>query len=159
MIRETEKACKRQFMETFDKINEEFKEVFVKLFGGGEAHLRLEDEDDPLECGIDIICQPPGKKLSSLALLSGGERALTAISLLFAIVKVRPSPFCVLDEIDSALDEGNVNRFADLIKEFSQMIQVILVTHRKGTMECADYLYGVTMEESGVSKVFSVRPE
>lgn len=159
VIRETEKACKRQFMETFDKINEEFKEVFVKLFGGGEAHLRLEDEDDPLECGIDIICQPPGKKLSSLALLSGGERALTAISLLFAIVKVRPSPFCVLDEIDSALDEGNVNRFADLIKEFSQMIQVILVTHRKGTMECADYLYGVTMEESGVSKVFSVRPE
>jgi len=159
VIKETEKACKKQFAETFEQINEAFKEVFVKLFGGGEAYLKLEDTSNVLDCGIDIICQPPGKKLASLALLSGGERALTAISLLFAIVKVRPSPFCVLDEIDSALDEGNVNRFADLIKDFSQMIQVILVTHRKGTMECADYLYGVTMEESGISKVFSVRPE
>ena len=127
------------------------------MFGGGAADLTLDDPSIPLECGVEIVCQPPGKRLTSLTLLSGGEKALAAIALLFAIMRVKPSPVCVLDEIDSALDEANVARFVELLESISRNVQVIIVTHRKRTMECADTLFGVTMEESGVSKVFSIR--
>ncbi|MEA4882123.1 MAG: chromosome segregation protein SMC [Clostridia bacterium] len=154
---ESERVCKKQFMETFEAIRIEFNDIFDDIFGGGTADLILDDTDNPLECGIDVACQPPGKKLTNLSLLSGGERALVAIALLFAIMRVKPSPVCVLDEIDSALDEANVARFVDLLGPFSRQVQILLVTHRKRTMECADTLFGVTMEESGVSKVFSIR--
>ena len=156
VIKEIERTCKKQFMEIYGRIRIEFREIYAKLFNGGEADLVLTDENDPLEGGVEIMCQPPGKKLASLSLLSGGERALTAIALIFAIMTVKPSSFCVLDEIDSALDEANVERFRDLVIEFSERTQILLVTHRKGTMESADYIYGVTMEESGVSKILSV---
>ena len=129
------------------------------LFGGGRAELRLTDPEDLLNTGVEIIAQPPGKKLQNLHLLSGGERALTAIALLFAILKVRPVPFCILDEVEAALDEANVYRFSQFLKHFSKETQFIVITHRKGTMEEADVLYGVTMQESGVSKLVSVRLE
>lgn len=148
---------KRQFIEQFNHISRNFDEVFKELFGGGRAALRLADEGNILESGIDIEVQPPGKKLQVMMLLSGGEKALTAIALLFAILKMNPAPFCILDEIEAALDEVNVYRFADYIKKYSNNTQFIIVTHRKGTMEAADTLYGVTMEERGVSKLVSVR--
>lgn len=157
VIKEMEKTMEKQFIEQFKIIKDNFNEVFKKLFGGGRADLVLEAEGNILNSGIDIIAQPPGKKLQSLSLLSGGERALTAISLLFAILLVKPSPFCILDEIEAALDDANVKRFADFLKELSQTTQFIVVTHRKGTMEIADVLYGVTMEEEGVSKLVSVK--
>ncbi|GAB6088269.1 chromosome segregation protein SMC [Alkaliphilus crotonatoxidans] len=157
VIKEMEKTMEKQFMEQFQIIRENFNQVFKKLFGGGRADLILEAEGNILNSGIDIIAQPPGKKLQNLSLLSGGERALTAISLLFAILLVKPSPFCILDEIEAALDDANVKRFADFLKELSQSTQFIVVTHRKGTMEIADVLYGVTMEEEGVSKLVSVK--
>lgn len=133
--------------------------MFRELFGGGRADLRLTDPNDLLETGVEIVAQPPGKKLQHLSLLSGGERALTAIALLFSILKVRPVPFCVLDEVEAALDEANVQRYAQYLKRFSRDTQFIVITHRKGTMEEADVLYGVTMQESGVSKLVSVRLE
>lgn len=157
VIKEMEKTMQKQFITQFQIIKENFNQVFVKLFGGGKADLILEESEDILKCGIDIIAQPPGKKLQNLSLLSGGERALTAISLLFAILLVKPSPFCILDEIEAALDDANVNRFAMFLKELSETTQFIVVTHRKGTMEIADVLYGVTMEEQGVSKLVSVK--
>ncbi|MCR4425183.1 MAG: chromosome segregation protein SMC [Firmicutes bacterium] len=157
VIRESERTCRRRFLETFEAIRGEFAAIFTDIFGGGKADLVLEDDSNPLECGIEIICQPPGKKLSTLTLLSGGERALVAIALLFAVMRVKPSPMCVLDEIDSSLDEANVARFVELVRSFAHRVQIFLVTHRKRTMECADELYGVTMEESGISKVLSVR--
>ena len=126
------------------------------IFGGGKADLSLEDENNVLECGIHINVQPPGKKLQSLSLLSGGERALSAIALLFAILRIKPTPFCFLDEIEAALDENNVYRYADFIKRFSRNTQFILVTHCRGTMECADVIYGVTMQEKGVSKLLAL---
>src|SRR4029079_5561913 len=132
---------------------------FAKLFGGGRADLVLVDPERVLDTGIEIVAQPPGKKLQNLQLLSGGERALTAIALLFSIIRVKPVPFCVLDEVEAALDEANVSRFAEYLREFSEMTQFIVVTHRKGTMEEADVLYGVAMEEGGVSKLVSVRLE
>lgn len=150
---------KKQFIEQFEIISHNFNEVFKELFGGGRAHLKLADPEDVLECGIDIEAQPPGKKLQNLSLLSGGERALTAISILFAMLKVRPTPFCVLDEIEAALDDVNVYRFADYIKKFSNETQFLVITHRKGTMETADILYGVTMQEHGISKLVSVKLE
>ncbi|PAK43934.1 hypothetical protein CHH87_05005, partial [Bacillus licheniformis] len=134
-------------------------DVFRALFGGGRAELKLTDPNDLLQSGVDIIAQPPGKKLQNLSLLSGGERALTAIALLFSILKVRPVPFCVLDEVEAALDEANVFRFAQYLKKYSHETQFIVITHRKGTMEEADVLYGVTMQESGVSKLVSVKLE
>ena len=146
-----------RFSESFDKINAHFGEVFKEIFDGGTAGLRLMDTDNILESGIEITAQPPGKKLQSLMLLSGGEMALTAIALLFAILRLKPSPFCVLDEIESALDDANISRFAKFIKEYSKSTQFIVITHRKGTMEAADNLYGVTMEEQGISKLVSVR--
>jgi len=153
-----EEVCKR-FKEMFDRVREHFGEVFKSLFGGGKADLVLTDPEDLLYTGIHILAQPPGKKLQNLSLLSGGERALTAIALLFAILKVRPVPFCVLDEVEAALDDANVDRYANFLKDFSLETQFIVVTHRKGTMEKADVLYGVTMQESGVSKLVSVRLE
>jgi len=149
----------KRFSSTFEAIRGHFAVVFSKLFGGGRADLVMVEPDRVLESGIDIVAQPPGKKLQNLQLLSGGERALTAIALLFAILQVKPVPFCVLDEVEAALDEANVARFAQYLREFSELTQFIVVTHRKGTMEEADVLYGVTMEEGGVSKLVSVRLE
>ncbi|PYI54229.1 chromosome segregation protein SMC [Paenibacillus flagellatus] len=157
VIREMDEEMSKRFKSTFDAIRSQFVVVFVKLFGGGRADLILSEPDRLLDTGIEIVAQPPGKKLQNLQLLSGGERALTAMALLFAILHVKPVPFCVLDEVEAALDEANVSRFADYLREFSEQTQFIVVTHRKGTMESADVLYGVTMEEGGVSKLVSVR--
>lgn len=159
VIREMDEEMSKRFKTTFEEIRKHFIVVFGKLFGGGRADLILVEPSNILETGIDIVAQPPGKKLQNLQLLSGGERALTAIALLFAILQVKPVPFCVLDEVEAALDEANVTRFAQYLREFSTLTQFIVVTHRKGTMEEADVLYGVTMEEGGVSKLVSVRLE
>ena len=140
-----------------DIINKNFGEVFAELFGGGKAELILTDEENILECGIDIRVQPPGKKLQNMMLLSGGEKAFTAIALLFAILKINPSPFCVLDEIEAALDDVNVYRFAEYLKKFTKETQFLVITHRKGTMEAADTVYGITMQENGISKMLSIR--
>jgi len=145
------------FLRQFEMIQQNFSATFAELFGGGQAELRLADKSDVLGCDIDIIAQPPGKKLQLLSLLSGGERTLTAIALLFAMLKLKPPAFCMLDEIESALDEANVSRFADYVKRYSDGTQFILITHRKGSMEVCDTLYGVSMEEKGVSKVVSAR--
>lgn len=159
VINEMESIMKERFAATFSRVNQCFKEMFQRLFGGGTAELKLTDSDDILAAGIDIVAQPPGKKLSHLSLLSGGEKALTAISLLFGILKIKPSPFCILDEIDASLDEANVNRFAQVLQDFSRRTQFIVISHRQGTMEVADDLYGVTMDKSGVSKLVSVKLE
>lgn len=159
VIREMDEEMQVRFETTFTQIKDEFKTVFKELFGGGKAELQLTDPNHLLETGVDIIAQPPGKKLQHLGLLSGGERALTAIALLFAILRVRPVPFCVLDEVEAALDEANVTRFSQYVKMYSRETQFIIITHRKGTMEEADVLYGVTMQESGVSRLVSVRLE
>lgn len=159
VIREMEEEMKKRFEDTFSLIQIEFRQVFSQLFGGGRADLILTEPENPLETGVEIMAQPPGKKLQNLSLLSGGERALTAIALLFAILRVRPVPFCILDEVDAALDATNVSRFARYLKDFSEETQFIVITHRKGTMEEANVLYGVTMEGSGVSKIVSVRLE
>ena len=150
-------TMKEQFRTQFAIINKNFAEVFKELFGGGNASLKLEDEENILECGIDINVQPPGKKLQNMMLLSGGEKAFTAIALLFAILKINPAPFCVLDEIEAALDDVNVYRFAEYLKKFSSNTQFLVITHRKGTMEAADTVYGVTMEENGISKLLSMK--
>ena len=157
IITEMTETMKTQFAEKFAVINKNFNEVFVELFGGGKAELILEDESNILECGIDIKAQPTGKKLQNMMLLSGGEKAFTAIALLFAILKINPSPFCILDEIEAALDDVNVYRFADYLKKFSDETQFLVITHRKGTMEIADTVYGVTMEENGISKLLSMK--
>ena len=157
IIAEITENMKTQFKEKFKIINENFGQTFKELFGGGEAKIALQDENNILECGIDIIAQPPGKKLQSMALLSGGERAFTAIALLFAILKMNPAPFCVLDEIEAALDDVNVNRYAEFLKKFAKGTQFLVITHRKGTMEAADTVYGVTMEEKGISKLLSMK--
>ena len=151
-----QRQMERQFMENFRLMQQYFAETFAKLFGGGHAELRLLDEKDVLNCGIEIVAQPPGKKLQLLSLLSGGERALTAIAILFAMLRLKPTPFCFLDEIEAALDDGNISTFADYLREFSTDTQFVVVTHRKGTMERCDSLYGVAMEEKGVSTMLSV---
>lgn len=156
---EMDDEVKTRFHTTFKAIREQFKVVFPNMFGGGRAELVLTNPEDLLNTGIEIEAQPPGKKLQNLSLLSGGERALTAIALLFSIIQVRPVPFCVLDEVEAALDEANVTRFGRYLSSFQNGTQFIVVTHRKGTMEAADVLYGVTMQESGVSKIISVRLE
>lgn len=158
-IFEMDQEMTGRFATTFAQIQTEFTHVFQRLFGGGEAKLILTDEKNMLESGIDIVIQPPGKKLQHLSLLSGGERALTAIALLFAILKVKPIPFCILDEVEAALDEANVTRFAKYLHTFSRDTQFIVISHRKGTMEYADALFGVTMQESGVSRLVSVKLE
>ena len=157
MIQEITENMKSRFKEKMQIINENFGQTFKELFGGGEARIKLEDESNILECGIDIEAQPPGKKLQSMGLLSGGERAFTAIALLFAILKMNPAPFCVLDEIEAALDDVNVNRYAEFLKKFAIGTQFLVITHRKGTMEAADTVYGVTMEEKGISKLLSMK--
>ena len=159
VIDEMDIEMKRRFEETFYSIRSHFEPVFQALFGGGRADLRLTEPEDLLNTGVEIVAQPPGKKLQNLGLLSGGERALTAIALLFSILKVRPVPFCILDEVEAALDDANVYRFSQYLKRYSSETQFIVITHRKGTMEEADVLYGVTMQESGVSKLVSVRLE
>ena len=156
IISALQKQMERQFMENFRLMQQYLSETFVKLFGGGHAELRLMDENDVLGCGIEIVAQPPGKKLQLLSLLSGGERALTAIAILFAMLRLKPTPFCFLDEIEAALDDGNISTFADYLRDFSKDTQFVVVTHRKGTMERCDGLYGVAMEEKGVSKMLSV---
>ncbi len=156
IISALQKQMERQFMENFRLMQQYLSETFVKLFGGGQAELRLMDENDVLGCGIEIVAQPPGKKLQLLSLLSGGERALTAIAILFAMLRLKPTPFCFLDEIEAALDDGNISTFADYLRDFSKDTQFVVVTHRKGTMERCDSLYGVAMEEKGVSKMLSV---
>ena len=150
-------VMRKQFDEKFKIINKNFAEVFSELFGGGKAELKLTDENDILESGIEIEVQPPGKKLQNMSLLSGGERAFTAIALLFAILKINPAPFCVLDEIEAALDDVNVYRFAEYLKKFAKDTQFLVITHRKGTMEVADTVYGITMEENGISKLLSMK--
>ena len=157
VIQDMTKIMKEQFAEKFNIINKNFGEVFKELFGGGKAELKLTDEENILECGIDIEVQPPGKKLQNMTLLSGGEKAFTAIALLFAILKINPAPFCVLDEIEAALDDVNVYRFAEYLKKFSDETQFLVITHRKGTMEAADTVYGITMEENGISKLLSMQ--
>ena len=156
LIDEMQDIMKKQFSKQFAIISKNFNSVFRELFGGGQANLSLADPDDVLESGVEIEAQPPGKKLQSLTLLSGGEKAFTAIALLFAILKVRPTPFCILDEIEAALDDVNVYRYADYLKKYSNKTQFIVVTHRRGTMEAANILYGVTMQEKGISKLLSL---
>ena len=157
VIQDMMEIMKKQFREKFEIINKNFGEVFKELFGGGMAEVTLTDENNILECGIDITVQPPGKKLQNMTLLSGGEKAFTAIALLFAILKINPAPFCVLDEIEAALDDVNVYRYAEYLKKFAKETQFLIITHRKGTMEAADTVYGVTMEEKGISKLLSMK--
>ncbi len=156
-IDQMNKESKRLFKETFDAVNEKFQTIFPKMFRGGRASLRLTNPDDMLETGIDILAQPPGKKISSIELMSGGEKALTAVSLIFAIFQIKPSPFCILDEVDAPLDEANVARYNEMIREMTDRSQFILITHIKRTMQLVDVLYGVTMQESGVSRLVSVK--
>jgi chromosome segregation protein len=165
-IRDTEKAIqeldnesRRRFKEAFEAINENFKGMFKTLFGGGQGEMRLTDETNLAESGIDIMASPPGKKLQNVALLSGGEKSLTAMALLMAIFRYTPSPFCILDEVDAPLDEANIQRLARLIKDMSDETQFIVITHAKRTMEIAQSLYGVTMQEPGLSTLVSVRFE
>jgi chromosome segregation protein len=145
------------FAETFAQVRVNFREMFAELFGGGRADLSLMDENDLLNCGIEITAKPPGKQLQSISLLSGGERTMTAVALLFAIYMVRPSPFCVLDELDAPLDESNINRFIRVLERFVAQSQFIIITHNKRTIAKADILYGVTMEERGVSKLVGMK--
>jgi chromosome segregation protein len=157
MIRQIDKTTTDIFVEAFTKIRENFAEMFRRLFGGGRADLLLTEENGVLDSGIDIIAQPPGKKPTHISLLSGGEKALTAIALLFAIFMRRPSPVCILDEIDAPLDDKNIERFKELVREFAHETQFVIITHNKQTMALADTLYGVTMEEQGVSRLVSIR--
>ena len=159
IIKTMDKVMIKEFSETFNKINNSFSETFKDLFKGGRANLKLTDPDNMLETGVEIIASPPGKKLTSISLLSGGEKTLTAISLLFAIIKTKASPFCILDEVEAALDEANVDTFGKYITKLKNRSQFIIITHKKKTMEYADILYGITMQESGVSKLVSVRLE
>jgi len=159
VVERSDKKIREMFMETFEIVGNNFRETFRTLFGGGQARVYLLDEDDPLESGIEIEARPPGKKPQSISLLSGGERALTAVALLFAIFKAKPSPFCVLDEVDAPLDDANIGRFCEMLLEFSKMSQFVVITHNKQTMGKADVLYGVTQQERGVSELVSVRFE
>jgi chromosome segregation protein len=156
-IKEIDEFSKQKFDEAFAKINENFQITFRKLFGGGHGFMKLTDEENSAESGIDIVASPPGKKLQNVLLLSGGEKALTALSLLVGIFQYQPSPFCILDEVDAPLDESNVGRFTDLVKEMSDRTQFIVITHHKRTISSSPVLYGVTMQEPGVSKIVSVR--
>ena len=157
IISDMDKTIRARFKESFDKVVVNFEQVFKDLFGGGYAQLLLEDESDPLTSPIEIVAQPPGKALKNINLLSGGEKSLTAIALMFAVLKTKPTPFCILDEVEAALDDANIERFGDYLRSSFDGIQFALVTHKKGTMEHADALYGVTMPEQGVSKILSLK--
>jgi chromosome segregation protein len=148
---------REMFVTTFHQIRDNFRAMFSEIFGGGKADLILADENDVLESGIEIVARPPGKQLQSISLLSGGEQTMTAVALLFSIYQVKPSPFCVLDELDAPLDESNINRFIRVLQRFIEQSQFIIITHNKRTIGMADVLYGVTMEEHGVSKIVSVK--
>jgi chromosome segregation protein len=156
-IAKINQTTKVLFADTFEKIRTNFAEMFTELFGGGKANLILTDESDPLESGIDIIAKPPGKQLQSISLLSGGEKTMTAVAMLFSIYMVKPSPFCVLDEMDAPLDESNINRFIKILDRFVQQSQFVVISHNKRTIARADAIYGVTMEEHGVSKLVGVK--
>jgi chromosome segregation protein len=159
IIAKINEDSRKLFTETFNAIRTNFQELFRKLFGGGMADILLEDENDLLECGIEIIARPPGKELRSISLMSGGEKTLTAVALLLAIFRSKPSPFCILDEVDAALDEANIGRFTSVLHDFLDRSHFIIVTHSKRTMSVCDVLYGITMQESGISKRVSVRFE
>jgi chromosome segregation protein len=159
IIRRLDAESRKLFMTSFEAIRGHFRALFRKLFGGGEGDIILEDPEDVLECGIDLVARPPGKELRSISLLSGGEKTLTAVALLFAMFKSKPSPYCILDEVDAALDEANVDRYVGMVREFRASTQIIIITHRKRTMSAADRLFGVTMEQPGVSKRLTVRFE
>ena len=154
-----DQVMENNFAKTFEIINKHFAETFKELFKGGTASLKLTDPTNLLETGIEIVASPPGKSLKSISLLSGGEKTFTAISLLFAILKTRPMPFCILDEVEAALDEVNVESFGEYLQSLKNKTQFIVITHKKKTMEFADTLYGITMQESGVSKLVSVKLE
>ena len=156
IIEDLDTGMRKQFTEKFAEIQHEFDKAFKDLFGGGKGTLELVEDEDILECGIRIIAQPPGKKLQNMMQLSGGEKSLTAIALLFAIQNLKPSPFCLLDEIEAALDDSNVGRFAKYLHKLTKNTQFIIITHRRGTMAAADRLYGITMQEKGVSTLVSV---
>jgi chromosome segregation protein len=156
-LTEIKRRSRQRFREAFAEINRNFGNMFQELFGGGRGEMVLLDDEDLLETGIDIIAQPPGKRLQNVLLLSGGEKAMTAIALVLAIFKYKPSPFCILDEVDAPLDEVNTGRFSDHVIEMSRTTQFLVITHSKRTMEAAKALYGVTMEEPGVSKLVSVK--
>jgi chromosome segregation protein len=156
LIKRLQGQMERQFIRELAKLNEFFAETFRRLFSGGQASLSLSDPSRPLDCDIQIKAQPPGKKLQLLSLLSGGERALTAIAILFAMLRLKPTPFCILDEIEAALDDANITSFAEFLSEYARDTQFIVITHRKGTMERCDTLYGVAMREKGVSDMISV---
>jgi chromosome segregation protein len=156
-ITKINQTARKLFFETFGQVRENFQKLFVELFSGGEADIRLEDDSDPLESNIEIVARPRGKKILSITQMSGGERALTAISLLFSLYLVKPSPFCILDEIDAPLDDANCHRFLKIIKKFSDQTQFITITHNKITMEAADNLYGITMEQPGISQLVAVK--
>ena len=157
VIAKINQTTKSLFAETFEKVRTNFAEMFVELFGGGKANLLLLDDSDPLESGIDIIAKPPGKQLQSISLLSGGERTMTAVALLFSIYMVKPAPFCVLDEMDAPLDESKISRFIKILDRFVGQSQFVVISHHKRTIARADALYGVTMEEHGVSKLVGVK--
>ena len=156
IIEELDTAMRKQFREQFARIQTEFDKAFKQLFGGGKGELELVEDEDILDAGIRIIAQPPGKKLQNMMQMSGGEKSLTAIALLFAIQNLKPSPFCLLDEIEAALDESNVDRYAGYLHKLTKNTQFIIITHRRGTMSAADRLYGITMQEKGVSALVSV---
>jgi chromosome segregation protein len=156
-IKKLDKEARVQFITTFEQVQKNFVEMFTTLFEGGEAHISLEENVDPLEAPIHINVRPAGKKMRGVQLLSGGERALTAISLLFALYLVRPSAYCILDELDAPLDEANIGRFVKVLKKFAEKTQFIVITHNKRTMEAADLLYGVTQQEKGISTIVSVK--
>ncbi|HEX9106011.1 MAG TPA: AAA family ATPase, partial [Longimicrobiales bacterium] len=156
-IRQINRTAKQLFMDTFEKVRANFRDTFQALFEGGECDVWLEDPEDPLESDIEILASPRGKRTQRIHLLSGGERALTALALLFAIYLVKPSPFCVLDEVDAPLDEANIVRFVTMLEKFKRDTQFIVITHNPRTMEAADWIYGVTMEEAGISTVVGVK--
>ncbi|MBM4369437.1 MAG: chromosome segregation protein SMC, partial [Deltaproteobacteria bacterium] len=158
-IAKINQTCRERFRETFDLVNEHFAEIYPRLVGGGSAKLELTDDEDLLDCGVEMMVQPPGKKVQNLALLSGGEKAMAAIGLIFALFRVKPSPFCLLDEVDAPLDEGNGTRFNDMLRTMAANSQFIVITHNKKTMEAADVLYGITMPEPGASRLVSVKME
>jgi chromosome segregation protein len=157
IMNEMDDVMKEEFSHTFEKVRQEFQQVFKELFSGGHADLKLTDPTDMLTTGVDIIASPPGKKLTTISLLSGGEKTLTAISLLFAILNVRTVPFCLFDEVEAALDEANVSQFGKYLDHYKNKTQFLIITHKKKTMEYANTLYGITMQESGVSKLVSVK--